>query len=706
MRLAVLGLLAQAILFGQSDSFIRSSWQILNADLFLLATDPSTGNIVVAGRTNEPFRIPSSAFQVRPGGGDCQGRVCHDVVIAKIRPSDGQIVSATLLGGVLDDSPTALVVDQVGSVYVAGTTSSRNFPAPVGAFKRTTTSASTGFVTKLNPALTDIDFSTYLGGRGNDRISAMAVDPQGFVYLAGTTESSDFPIVEPAFQKTHASGMIFVTKLNSGGSALVASTFLGIGSVANIGVEPRGNVIVTGTTSSDRFPVTPDAFQPRKPTSAFTHSDGFVTRMPPNLNSLVYSTLFGGSQNDVIADSKVDADGSVYIAGTSFSRDLPLTIPDPAIGTAGTAFVAKFSLPRVVYARALRGNNSTTALGIDLAPGNAAGVIGFSTGTHFPTTPQAYRRCTPATSTGGPAVFYTRLDSEGRFVYSTLLGSSLYESRQLTATTGVSELFLLSFIPPPQGTPFVLPGLPANVVQRVDLTPASGARVDCIVNASTYTPSVVSAGLVVTIFGSGMASGTGAAGSIENGRVTTSAGGVRVLFDGVAAPILYSSQDQVNVIVPFSVADHTMTQIRVEYAGAAIGSVTLPVRPTQPGIFRIGSTEQAVILNEDGTLNAPDNPAARGSLITFWITGFGQYEAAATDGVITSDLSRVRLPVAVTFQNQPAELLYAGSAPGMVAGVAQVNARVPMTAPASVRVPLSLTIGSDVSQNGAYLSLR
>ena len=76
-------------------------------------------------------------------------------------------------------------------------------------------------------------------------------------------------------------------------------------------------------------------------------------------------------------------------------------------------------------------------------------------------------------------------------------------------------------------------------------------------------------------------------------------------------------------------------------------------------------------------MNTPDNPAARGSLVTFWITGFGQYEAAATDGVLTSDLSRVRVPAAVTFQNQPAELLYAGSAPGMVAGVAQVNARVP-----------------------------
>ena len=411
---AAIGLLTPAALFGQS-------WQIANADLFLSANDPSTGNLVVAGRTNEPFRVSANAFQVRPGGGSCQGRICNDVVVAKIRPSDGQIVAATLLGGALDDSPTALVVDRAGSVYIAGTTTSRNFPAPEGAFKRTTASASTGFVTKLNPLLTGVDFSTYLGGRGNDRISAMAVDPQGFVYIAGTTESPDFPIVDPAFQKTHTSGIIFVTKLNSRGSGLVASTFLGLGSVANIGIDAQANVILAGTTASDRFPVTPDAIQPRKPASPFTHSDGFVTRLPSSLNSLVYSTYFGGSQNDVIVDSEIDADGSVYITGTSFSRDFPLTLTDAAIGTAGTAFVAKFTLPRVAYARALRGNNSTTALGIDLASGGAVNVIGFSAGTHFPTTAQAYRRCIPATSTGGTVPFYTRLDREGGFVYSTLL---------------------------------------------------------------------------------------------------------------------------------------------------------------------------------------------------------------------------------------------------------------------------------------------
>jgi uncharacterized protein (TIGR03437 family) len=696
--LAALALLNYAVVFGQSDPAIRSSWQIPNADLFLIAVDSSSGDVVVAGRTNENFIVTTGAYQRLLRGG-------NDVVVAKIRPTDGQVVASTLLGGGGEDLPTALVVDRAGNVYIAGTTSSRNFPTPETAFKRTTASASTSFVARLNSSLTALDFSTYVGGRGTDRISAMALDSNGFVYVAGTTESSDFPFVEPAFQRTHSPGSVFVTKLNGSGTGLVASTFLGQGSVANIGIDLQGNVTITGTTSSDRFPTTPDAVQPRKPASPFTHSDGFVTRMPPSLNALLYSTYFGGSQNDVVVDSEIDADGSVYVTGTSFSRDFPLTNTDASIGTSGTVFVAKFSLPRVVYARALRGNNSTTALGIDLGPDGGVNVIGLSAGTHFPTTSLAYRRCPPSPLSGRPVPFYARLNREGGFLYSTLLESALYESRHLTASTG-GELLLLSFLPTPQGGPFVLTSLPVNVVQRLDFTASAPPRVDCVVNASTYAPSNVSPGLVVTIFGSGLGPAAAVGGSIEAGRVTTTAGGVRVLFDGEAAPILYASQDQVNAIVPFSVAGRGTTRMSVEYTGAVVGPVILPVRSALPGIFRLGATEQAVILNEDGTVNTPDQPAARGSIVTFWITGFGQYEAAATDGAITSDLSNVRLPVTLSFQDQRAELLYSGSAPGMVAGVAQVNARVPASAPASLRVPVNLTAGSETSQSSAYISLK
>jgi uncharacterized protein (TIGR03437 family) len=125
-----------------------------------------------------------------------------------------------------------------------------------------------------------------------------------------------------------------------------------------------------------------------------------------------------------------------------------------------------------------------------------------------------------------------------------------------------------------------------------------------------------------------------------------------------------------------------------------------------PGIFRLGATEQAVILNEDNTVNTPENPAARGSVITFWITGVGEYETPFTDGAVPAQISSLRGPVILAVQNQTAELLYAGAASGLVAGAAQINARIPLSAPASLRVPLTLTIGSDVLRNGAYVSVK
>jgi uncharacterized protein (TIGR03437 family) len=96
----------------------------------------------------------------------------------------------------------------------------------------------------------------------------------------------------------------------------------------------------------------------------------------------------------------------------------------------------------------------------------------------------------------------------------------------------------------------------------------------------------VSPGLIVTIFGSGIGPAVGAGGTIVNGRVSAAAGGVRILFDGVAAPILYARQDQVNAIVPFSVAGRSSTTMTVEYAGASVPLISLPVRSTYPDIFR------------------------------------------------------------------------------------------------------------------------
>jgi uncharacterized protein (TIGR03437 family) len=702
--LAALALLSHAAVFAQPDPYVRSAWQILNADLFLMALD-ANGDIYVAGRTNEPgFRPSANAYQTRPGGGVCQTRACNDVVIAKIRASDGQVVAATLLGGSGEDSPTAIHVDRfTGAVFVAGTSTSRTISWLENAFQRASlaplASSSSSFVARLNSSLTALDYGTFLGGRGTDRISAITADSQGFAYVTGVAESANFPTTPGAFRTTHAPGSVFVTRLNSGGTALVASTFLGQGSAAGISLDIQGNVIVTGSTSSSGFPTTPNAYQ-----TEFRRGDGFIVRMPPSLHTITYSTLLGGSQNDLIVDSDIDVDGNVYVVGTTFSRDFPVTVTDASAGDAGTVFVAKFGAASLAYSRVLRGNNAVSATSIEVNRDGSVNVAGYSTGSHFPTTAGAYRRCVPAALTGTQVPFYTRLNREGGFLYSTLLHDSVYESRQWFSTLASGEFYVLTFVPVPN-LPISNPQPPPNLLRRLDPN-AAVSRVDCVVNAATYSAASVAPGLIVTIFGSGLGPAEGAGGTIENGRVTTSAGGVRVLFDGIPAPVLFARRDQVNAIVPFAIAGRNSTQMTVEYSGAST-SATLAVRPTSAGIFRLGATEQAVILNEDGSVNTPENPAARNSVITFWITGYGQYLAAATDGTVTgSELSPINLPFALTIQNQPAEVLYAGSAPGMVAGAAQVNARIPASSPASLRVPITLTVGNDGVQNSAFVSLK
>jgi len=160
------------------------------------------------------------------------------------------------------------------------------------------------------------------------------VDSAGNAYVTGATISTDFPTTAGAFQTTFASTSnfntdAFVTKLDSTGSALVYSTYLGGGSAeggAGIAVDAGGSAYVTGRTESFDFPTTPGAFQPVEASAA---SDAFVTKFNPAGSALAYSTRLGGSTNDVGSSVAVDAAGNAYVVGATFSDDFPTT-PAPS----------------------------------------------------------------------------------------------------------------------------------------------------------------------------------------------------------------------------------------------------------------------------------------------------------------------------------------------------------------------------------------
>jgi uncharacterized protein (TIGR03437 family) len=243
---------------------------------------------------------------------------------------------------------------------------------------------------------------------------------------------------------------------------------------------------------------------------------------------------------------------------------------------------------------------------------------------------------------------------------------------------------------------------PQTVGVTLVVSQPSAPIITSITNGASNQPTAAAAGLIVAIKGTNLGPATGVGAQIQGGVVTTQIGEVRVLFDNVAAPMLFARQDQVNTIVPYFVATRASTRVVVEYRGIRSDPVDLRVVETAPGIFTLDASGngQGAVLNQDNTVNGANNPAARGSIIVIYATGEGQVTPAGSDGqVITSNnLRRPVANVSVRIGGQPAEVLYAGSAPGLVSGALQVNARVPqLTIGATTTTPVELIIGSGSS---------
>lgn len=229
------------------------------------------------------------------------------------------------------------------------------------------------------------------------------------------------------------------------------------------------------------------------------------------------------------------------------------------------------------------------------------------------------------------------------------------------------------------------------------LTPAQIVA-EGVANAGTLKAGAVAPGEVISIFGFDLGPAAGVGLQVDaSGRVTTDLGGTRVLFDDVAAPLVYVSNGQVNVIVPYGVAGKDTTRMQVVFQGRPTNTITLPVAASSPGVF--------AITNENGSVNSAANPAAQGSILVVYGTGEGQTSPGGVDGsVATSVFPKPVLPVSVLAGGQEAEILYAGAAPGFVAGVMQINLRIP----AGLRgtVPLQLKIGETATPAGLNIFVR
>lgn len=273
---------------------------------------------------------------------------------------------------------------------------------------------------------------------------------------------------------------------------------------------------------------------------------------------------------------------------------------------------------------------------------------------------------------------------------------------------------------------FNISALPVSTTMLVPLTASMGAAkastniilappgtkigMAAIVNGADYAERPVAPGELVSIFGYGVGPASGAAMNTQSGTVATQLAGTRVLFDGIPAPLLYTDSNQVNAVVPRSVGGRTSTRVQVEYLGLTSNDLSVPVATSSPGIFTLNGsgTGQAAILNQDSSVNSAANPAQPGSILVIYATGAGQMNPAVPDGAIpvADPLPKPIAPVTVTIGSVEADVLYAGAAPGLVAGALQVNARIPAQVVAGPQVSVQLTIGNLTSQAGLTVAIQ
>jgi hypothetical protein len=301
-----------------------------------IAVDTS-GDAYVTGYTYSTDFPTMNPLQPNSGGGTV------DAFVTEISAGGSALVYSTYLGGSGEDQGSGITVDSSGNAYVTGNTDSTNFPTmnPLQSANGGDTDA---FVAKIKPSGSALVYSTYLGGRGVDQGSGIAVDSSGDAYITGATASTDFPTMNP-FQPQNANAIdAFVTEINAAGSALVYSTYLG-GKRDDLGyaiaLDNAGNAYVTGLTSSVTFPTV----NPLQPANGGGSEDGFVTEINAGGSALIFSTYLGGSGDDVGYGIAVDSSGNTYVTGFTSSTDFPTMNPlQPANGGGSNAFVTKIGL--------------------------------------------------------------------------------------------------------------------------------------------------------------------------------------------------------------------------------------------------------------------------------------------------------------------------------------------------------------------------
>ncbi len=296
----------------------------------------ASGNAYLAGFTASSDFTTVNPIQASLGGG-------QDLFVAKYNTTGSALTYATYLGGSSQETDGKIMVDSSGNAYVVGQSSSSNFPTQ-SPYQAAKAGGSDAVVFKVNAAGSALTFSTYLGGSGTEQDMNIDIDSSGNVYVAGKTNSTDFPTQSP-YQAANAGGYDgFVTKFNSAGSALTYSTYIGGAgdeAIWDLDVDSSGQVAIGGETSATGYPTV----SPHQSAYGGGLNDGVISKFNAAGSALIYSTYLGGSGNRDQAIGVVhDALNNIVFSGWTVSTNFPTVNPYQASNGGGNDwYIAKLS---------------------------------------------------------------------------------------------------------------------------------------------------------------------------------------------------------------------------------------------------------------------------------------------------------------------------------------------------------------------------
>ncbi|MEP6538889.1 MAG: hypothetical protein ABJF23_26375 [Bryobacteraceae bacterium] len=565
-------------------------------------------------------------------------------------------------------------------------------------------------------------FATYLNGATRDAGNFLQLTPDGALMVTGTTDSADFPSSRAALQPVYGgpapipgsgasiSGDFFAARMDAATGALLTSTFLGGPNADTVGETALGS---DGSVYflpkwlgafSARMPATASALQPV--CQADPCVNGYAAHLSPALDRLLYGTYLPGTST---SSAKLHSDGSVYYAGYS-TGGFPVTAGAYQQAPAGKedAIVGRLdpSGSKLVFGTYIGGVDTDWILRTAVAPDGSvwAAVSSFvqccvnirNRLVRFDPNGQRLLADKPidvgdvavdpagslhATAAGpftvGPDAFLGNACAQSALAYIKLSPSG--------------EQLFASYLPYGSGTDFdgkSVRGLPILKIGdgrfEVAEGQSMGVYTGCVLDAASFgNPDTISPGEIVTLFGSRMGPLEGIAFRPQDGRVPTSLGGTRVLVNGEPVPILFASYWQVNAILPYSLQEGARPKIQVESNGSVGNELAGSfVQRARISLFRTDNTANppAAALNEDGTVNSARNPAKNGSRVVLFGTGGGPTVPASVAGEITPlELRRLQYGATVQIAQRGPMLMveFAGAAPGLVAGVIQINVKLP-----------------------------